>query len=103
MSNPLANIHTLYIEQMNGESVFGQRLAQALKELGPFELIEDRAEADALVTIQGQDADDGFVGEMVIRDPRGTVLWSGRALRPHGEAGPMAYERLIEQLRRELA
>jgi hypothetical protein len=27
------------------------------------------------------------------------MLWSGQAMRPHGVAGPMAYEMILEQLR----
>jgi hypothetical protein len=103
MSNPLAQIHMLYVEQTKGEPRFSQRLMAAVEQIGRFRLTNEREHADAVVQAQGQDADDGFVGELVISDPRGTVLWSAWALRLHGEAGPMAYERLIDQLRQELA
>lgn len=103
MNNPLSTIHTLYIDTPHAQdSSFEQRLTNALAQLGQFELTNDRAQADAFVTMQAEDADDGFVGQMRIADPRGNTLWSGRAMRPHGEAGPMAYERLLDQLRQEL-
>lgn len=104
MDHPLSSIHTLYIDAPHAEQGgFEQRLAQALAQLGQFELIEDRAQADAIVTMQGEDSEEGFVGQMRISDPRGNTLWSGQSMRPHGEAGPMAYERLMAQLQRELA
>jgi hypothetical protein len=104
MDNSLSNIRTLYVDAPQAEAGgFEQRLVSALAGLGQFELINDRAQADAVVTMQSRNADDGFVGQMRIADLRGNVLWSGQAVRPHGEAGPMAYERLINQLRQELA
>lgn len=104
MDNPLSNIHTLYIDAPHAETGgFEQRLASALADSGQFELTNDRAQADAVVTMQSEDADEGFIGQMRISDLRGNVLWSGQAMRPHGEAGPMAYERLIDQLQQELA
>jgi hypothetical protein len=103
MAHPLSTIRTLYIDAPHAEtSGFDQRLADAMADLGRFELTNDRAQADAVVTMQSEDADEGFVGQMRISDPRGTTLWSGQAMRPHGESGPMAYERLIDQLQREL-
>ncbi len=102
MSNTLAQIHTLYVEESTGESAFGRRLIEALDQIGSFTLTRDRAAADAVVQVHGEDADDGFVGELVISDLRGQVLWSGRAIRPHDEAGPMAHAQLIDQLQRDL-
>ncbi len=104
MDHPLSNIRILYIDALHAkDGGFEQRLARELAQLGQFELTNDRAQADAVVTMQWKDSGEGFVGQMTIRDPRGQVLWSGQAMRPHGEAGPMAYERLIDQLQRELA
>ena len=104
MDHPLSNIHTLYIDASQAEAGgFEQLLARALADLGQFELTNDRAQADAFVTMQAEDSDDGFIGQMWISDLRGNALWSGQAMRPHGEAGPMAYERLLDQLQRELA
>jgi hypothetical protein len=102
MSDQLKQIRTLYIDKTEVESGFGLRLVEALKELEQFELTGERSIADAVVQMHGQDADDGFVGELVLSDLHGRVLWSARAMRPHGEAGPMAYERLIDQLRQGL-
>jgi len=102
MNHSLSNIRTLYIDVLRAEAGgFEQRLARELVAVGRFELTNDRAQADAVVTMQGEDSGEGFVGQMRISDLRGNVLWSGQAMRPHGEAGPMAYERLINQLQRE--
>ncbi len=103
MDNPLNNIRMLYIDAPQAEDGgFEQRLTSALADLGKFELTNDRAQADAVVMMQATDSGEGFVGQMRIVDPRGNTLWSGQAMRPHGEAGPMAYERLITQLQHEL-
>ncbi len=104
MGHPLSNIYILYIDAPHAAGGgFEQRLARELAQLGQFELTNDRAQADAVVTMQWKDAEEGFVGQMRISDLRGQVLWSGQAMRPHGEAGPMAYERLIHQLQQELS
>lgn len=103
MDNPLNNVHMLYIDASQAEEGgFEQRLVRALADLGQFELTNDRAQADGIVTMQATDSGEGFVGQMRITDLRGNTLWSGQAMRPHGEAGPMAYERLIDQLQQEL-
>lgn len=103
MDHQLSNIHTLYIDAFQAEAGgFEQRLTRQLVDLGQFELTNDRAQADAIVTMQAEDSGEGFIGQMRISDLRGNVLWSGQAMRPHGEAGPMAYERLIDQLQQEL-
>ena len=102
MNNVFAEIRTLYVEENTGASAFGRRLIEALDQIGYFTLTRDRATADAVVQAHGDDTDDGFVGELVISDPRGNVLWSGRAIRPHGETGPMAHAQIINQLQRDL-
>ncbi len=98
MDNSLAQIRTVYVDELKGTPGFGRRLVEALEQIGRFTFTSERAGADAIVQADGQDSDEAFVGELVIRDQHNTVLWSGRALRPYGQAGPMAYEQLIEQL-----
>lgn len=102
MDNSLIHIRTLYVDELKGTPGFGRRLVEALEQIGRFTFTNERAAADAIVQANGQDSDEVFVGELVIRDQRDRVLWSGRALRPYGQAGPMAYEQLIEQLQHAL-
>lgn len=99
MSNLFTDIQTLYVGDLTGEPQFGRKLLQALHTLGRFELTNDRALADAVLTACGADEGEGFVGDMTISDLNGGVLWSAHAVRPHGSSGPMAYERLLDQLR----
>jgi ribosomal protein L3 len=103
MSNTFAQIHTIYVGELSGEPQFGRRLVRALQEMGRFELTDDRALADAVLTAYGADEGEGFVGDLKLHDLSGAPLWSAHALRPHGSSGPMAYERLLEQLRAALA
>lgn len=103
MSNTFTHIQTLYVGELQGEPQFGRKLVRALQELGRFELTEDRSHADAMLTAYGADEGEGFVGSLTLRDLNGGVLWSAHATRPHGSSGPMAYERLIAQLREALA
>ena len=102
MSNAFTDIHTLYVGDLTGEPLFGRKLVQALQALGRFELPNDRALADAMLTAYGADEGEGFVGNMTISNLSGDVLWSGRAVRPHGSSGPMAYELLLAQMRTAL-
>lgn len=99
MSNAFSDIHTIYVGDLTGEPLFGRKLVQALQAMGRFELTDDRALADAVLTAYGADEGEGFVGDMTISDLKGGVLWSAHAVRPHGSSGPMAYERLLAQLR----
>lgn len=102
MNNVFTGIRTLYVEENTGASVFGRRLIEALDQIGYFSLTRDRAAADAVVQAHGDETDDGFVGELVISDLRGNVLWSGRAIRSHGETGTMTHAQIISQLQRDL-
>lgn len=98
MSNPFTNIHTLFVDALTGEPLFGRKLVQALQQMGRFELTEDRSLADAMLSAHGADEGEGFVGDLRIHDRQGALLWSAHEVRPHGSSGPMAYERLLADL-----
>ena len=98
MSNCLEHIRTLYVGQLTGEPSFGRQLVHAIQYLRHLDFPRDRRRADAVLTAHGAYDDDGFIGDLALHDPRGTLLWSAHAMRPHGSAGPMAYERLLAQL-----
>jgi hypothetical protein len=102
MGKALAQVHTLYIGALQGVPEFGLRLVREMQQTYHFEFIDDRSVADAELEIQGDDTGEGFYGSLVIRDLRGHILWSGQAMRPHGVAGPMAYELILNQLRQAL-
>jgi hypothetical protein len=102
MSKALAEVHTLYVAALLGEPEFGRRLMREMRRVGHFEFTDDRSRADAQLEAHGEDTGEGFYGSLVIRDLRGHMLWSGQAMRPHGVAGPMAYEMILEQLRATL-
>ena len=99
MSKALTEVHTLYVAALLGEPEFGRRLMREMQRVGHFEFIDDRSRADAELEAHGEDTGEGFAGSLVIRDLGGHMLWSGQATRPHGVAGPMAYEMILEQLR----
>jgi hypothetical protein len=98
MGKTLAQVQVIHVGVLGGAPGFGHKLIGALQRLGRFEFTADRAYADAVLEAHGADTDDGFVGTAMLRDMRGSVLWHGHAFRPHGVSGPMAYERLVEQL-----
>jgi|GEM_PF-5966481 len=102
MDQKLAHVQILYVGMLTGEPGFGRKLIECLQGLERFELTGERSGADAVLEAHGEDQEDGFFGQLKICDLRGTVLWSAQALRPHGAAGPMAYERLIAELRAAL-
>lgn len=99
MGKSLTQLRILQVGRFTGEPGFCNKLLDALKGLGRFELTSDRSQADGVVEANGMDRDDGFAGDLRILDLNGDVMWAGHALRPHGTPGPMAYERLISQLR----
>ncbi|HEX6288217.1 MAG TPA: hypothetical protein VFZ66_03460 [Herpetosiphonaceae bacterium] len=102
MSKALAQVHTLYVGALLGEPEFGRRLIREMQRIGQFDFTDDRSIADAELEADGEDTGESFYGSLVIRDLQGDILWSGQATRPHGVAGPMAYERILEQLRAAL-
>ena len=102
MSKALVEVHTVYVGALLGEPEFGRRLIREMQRASHFELTDDRSIADAELEAHGEDTGEGFYGSLVIRDLRGHILWSGQAMRPHGVAGPMAYELILEQLREAL-
>src|SRR5690349_4891457 len=103
MGNSLSRVQTIYVGALTGEPGFGRKLIEALQRLGRFEFTEDNARADAILTADGDDQEQAFVGSATLSDPQGRVLWSAKETRPHGGAGPMAYERLVTQLTAALA
>jgi hypothetical protein len=98
MGNSLAHVQTIHVGALTGEAGFGRKLIEALQRLERFELTEDAAHADAILDADGDDQEQGFLGTATLHDAHGAVLWTARALRPHGGSGPMAYERLIAAL-----
>lgn len=102
MGKSLAQVHIIQVGKLRGTPAFGRKLIEALQRLDRFEFTEDSHGADAVLEAHGTDTEDGFVGDASLKSPQGVVLWTGHAVRPHGVAGPMAYERLVEQLRAEL-
>jgi hypothetical protein len=98
MGKTLAQVQVIHVGALGGAPGFGRKLIDALQRLGRFEFTEDRTYSDAVLEAHGDDTDDGFVGTATLRDLRGSILWQGHAVRPHGVSGPMAYERLVEQL-----
>ena len=97
MGKTLAQVRTIQVGALTGEPGFGRKLIEALQRLDRFEFTDDRTYADAVLEADGQDQEDGFIGTVTLRDKQGSVLWAGRAVRPHGVAGPMAYERIVAQ------
>lgn len=102
MGKTLAHVHTIYVSALNGEPGFSRKLMEALHDLGCFEFIEDREHADAFLEAYGGDSDTGFVADLTLRDPRGAVVWEAHTMRLHGMPGPMAYERVVAQIRAAL-
>lgn len=99
MSHTLNKIQVLQVGRLSGEPGFCQLLIAHLQDLHIFELTDDPLHADAVLEAHGEDDDDGFTGTLLIRDRNGRLLWHGIAHRPHGVSGPMAYERLLVDLR----
>ncbi len=99
MSHALNKIQVLQIGTLSGEPGFCQLLVAHLQDLQIFELTDDPHTADAVLEAHGEDDDDGFTGMLLIRDRNGQPLWRSTARRPHGVSGPMAYERLLADLR----
>jgi hypothetical protein len=94
----LRTIHSLYVGKMSGSTEFGRRLVREIERKQLFEIAGLRSQADAIIETHGEDSEDGFVADVMIRDPQGTPIWSARSVRPHGSSGPMAYERLLARL-----
>ena len=102
MGKSLAQMQTIYVGALTGEPGFGRKLIEALQQLDRFEFTEERTYADAILEAHGEDQEDGFVGKATLRDTSGAVAWSAQVARPHGVSGPMAYERIVADLKHAL-
>ncbi len=99
MGTSILQIQTIYVGPLTGEPGFGRKLIEALQQLERFEFTGERAYADAILEAHGDDQEAGFVGKATLRDLSGMVIWSAQTMRPHGVPGPMAYERIVAELK----
>jgi len=98
----LKQIRNIAVGELGGEPGFGARLVRALASLERLDVVDDPQDADAVLEAWGEYAEEGFAGGLTLRDRDGNELWSDQALRPHGAAGPMAYEQLVTRLLKAL-
>ena len=99
MGKSLGQMEAIYVGALTGEPGFGRKLIEALQRLDRFEFTAERTYADAILEAHGEDQEDGFVGKAALRDVSGVIVWSAEIMRPHGVSGPMAYERLVADLK----
>ena len=94
----LKQVRQIAVGEFGGEPGFGARLVRALAGSERLEVVEDPEDADAVLEAWSEHTEEGFAGGLMLSDRNGNTIWSDQAVRPHGAAGPMAYEQLVTRL-----